>query len=203
MIANPPASSGGTIHYVPALVSTNVGAVPSCFAGNDFSKAIVGCDQSTVYACGTPLGGQADLTENPVYPLDAGDTYSSVQCLIGSSTGGEDTLNTSTFPFQIRAGLANPLFLRGLVNNDDTITASNSIVTIPIYDGTALNLATTQPQVTIVGFLQVFINTPGVALDGSMPSVTVLNVAGCSNLASGDPTVSGTSPVPVRLITPP
>jgi hypothetical protein len=52
-----------------------------------------------------------------------------------------------------------------------------------------------------VGFLQVFINS----VDSSgNPNVTVLNVAGCSNTATGStPTVSGTSPVPIRLITSP
>jgi hypothetical protein len=53
-----------------------------------------------------------------------------------------------------------------------------------------------------VGFLQVFIN----AVDqyGNV-DVTVLNVAGCSN-GTGDRVgspVTGSSPVPVRLITPP
>jgi hypothetical protein len=33
-------------------------------------------------------------------------------------------------------------------------------------------------------------------------NVTVMNVAGCSNAATAQP-VAGTSPVPVRLITPP
>jgi hypothetical protein len=59
-------------------------------------------------------------------------------------------------------------------------------------------------KVTIVGFLQVFINQ--VDQWGNV-SVTVLNVAGCSN-GNGPDSVSGTavtgsSPVPIRLITPP
>ena len=70
---------------------------------------------------------------------------------------------------------------------------------MPIYDGTVLQ-STNQPTVTIVGFLQVFINQ--VNNNGSF-NVTVLNVAGCSNTATtSTPTVSGTSPVPIRLITP-
>jgi hypothetical protein len=55
--------------------------------------------------------------------------------------------------------------------------------------------------VNIVGFLQVFIN--GIDAGGNI-NVTVLNVAGCSNTATtSTPTVSGSSPVPVRLITAP
>ena len=133
-------------------------------------------------------------------PTNNGDTFTAVQCLIHSGTGGEDTLNTASFPFQIQAGFDNPLVKDGLVFDDDTITTSNSIVTLPIYDG--LSLTGAQPQVTIVGFLQVFINNPpGVQTNGNM-NVTVLNVAGCSNTAT-NPAVAGTSPVPIRLITPP
>jgi hypothetical protein len=52
-----------------------------------------------------------------------------------------------------------------------------------------------------VGFLQVFVN--GVLPTGSL-SVTVLNVVGCGNgLSSSAQALYGTSPVPIRLITPP
>jgi hypothetical protein len=51
-----------------------------------------------------------------------------------------------------------------------------------------------------VGFLQVFVTQANG--DGSL-NVTVLNVAGCSNSATNPPVpASGTSPVPIRLITP-
>jgi hypothetical protein len=83
------------------------------------------------------------------------------------------------------------------VNASDVITTSNSLVTIPIYDGAAL--AGSAPTVTIVGFLQGFITT--IDATGN-PQITVMNVAGCSNTAT-NPAVAGTSPVPVRLITPP
>jgi hypothetical protein len=81
------------------------------------------------------------------------------------------------------------------------ITSSSSIVSLPIYDGLALATGTQQPAVTIVGFLQVFINS--VDATGNL-NVTVMNVAGCGNaVPSGATPVTGTSPVPVRLITPP
>ena len=198
-LGNPPQSSGSVIHYVPALVPGNAGAVPSCAATPGFQTAIVGCDQNTAYACGAAGGSQADLTENPVNPAGAtGDTATAVACLT-NSTVGADSLDTSAFPFQIRAGSGNPLVHNGVVFGSDIITTSNSIVTVPIYDGAALP-AVNQPTVTIVGFLQVFIDH--VDTFGNV-NVWVLNVAGCSNLAAGNPTVAGTSPVPVRLITPP
>lgn len=189
------------LEYVPALVSGTPVALPSCSAAG-YQAAIAGCDQSTVYACGTTGGAQIDLSENPVSPTGpGGDTSTAVQCLINNSSGaGQDTLvttNTPAFPFQIQAGSQNPLVKAGVVNSTDVITSSNSIVTVPIYSTPGALVA--GQSVTIVGFLQVFINS----VDGTGNlNVTVLNVAGCSNAATATP-VNGTSPVPVRLITSP
>ncbi len=206
---NPPqwnsTSTPPFLEYIPALISGAPGAVPSCSTANLFQEASGGCDQSTVYACGTPAGAQYDLTENPVNPAGSGgDTPTAVACLINNSIG-RDTLagypGPATFPFQIQAGFGNPLVQAGGttgVKNNDVITTSNSIVTIPIYDSTPG--VPLPPQVTIIGFLQVFINQ--INLDGGL-NVTVVNISGCSNNAAANPTVAGTSPVPVRLITPP
>jgi Flp pilus assembly protein TadG len=209
LLDNPPTwntvnPSGKFLEYVPGLISGNPGAVPSCSPATGYQAAIAGCDQTSVYACGTPGGTQVDLSENPVNPGGpTGDTSTAVACLTQSSPtySGADTLATTTFPFQIKAGLGNPLLQAG-ISSGDVITTSNSIVTIPVYDGTQLVRLKGQahPYVTIVGFLQVFIN--GVdATTGNM-NVTVLNVAGCSSSATNAP-VTGTSPVPVRLITSP
>ena len=202
LIDNPPSYNkqgpGLTLDYVPALLGgTDAIAVPGCAMGSDYQGAIAGCDQSTVYACGIIGGGaQADLTFNP--GKGSGDTATATQCLIHQGAG-QDVLDSTVFPFQIQAGAGNP------VVTNAPITSSNSIVTVPIYDdtqGTANPVPFTvdQPPVTIVGFLQVFIN--GVDTASGNINVTVLNVAGCSNTATAStPTVSGTSPVPIRLIT--
>ena len=194
---NPPSNGASTLDYVPTLIQPTAVAYPACADDSDYQKAIGGCDQSTVYACGIVGGGvQADLSFDPGKP--SGDTSTATQCLI-HQPGGQDVLDPTVFPFQIHAGLGNPVVTSGV------ITSSTSIVTVPIYDdkqGTASPVPFTvvQPPVTIVGFLQVFIN--GVDSNGN-PNVTVLNVAGCSNTATtSTPTVSGTSPVPIRLITP-
>jgi Flp pilus assembly protein TadG len=177
-------------YYVPALVTPPASAVPTCSTGSDYQEAIGGCDQSTTYACGTVDGGaQADLTINPGGA--GGDTLTAAQCLIHQAVG-RDVLDTSVFPYQIGAGAGNPVVTSG------TITSSNSIVTLPIYDNARLK-DKSQPEINIVGFLQVFITN--VNSDGSL-AMTVLNVAGCGNAASS-PAVSGTSPVPIRLITSP
>lgn len=181
-------------------------AVPSWASGMDFyQQAIAGCDQSTVYQCGQQStvelgGGRPNIdyaTADAVLPLiREADLY--------TPNDGQDSINNTTYPFQILAGTASPL--SGLAGNPGSaITSSASVVTLPIYD-TAPPVVTAAPPtqlVTIVGFLQVFINQ--VEQYGNV-SVTILNVAGCGN-GKGMPVsptpITGSSPVPVRLITPP
>lgn len=203
---NPPPS----LLYVPGQVGTPVIAVPSCAVGDTFEEAIGGCDQSTNYQCGVQNVNVVDLSINPGA---GGATSAGVQCLtrqtdVGNltSSSGQDYLNTfgapTTFPFQILAGSSSPL----TVSTGAPISASNSIVSLPIYDDSVPNAIHNnqgQTNVTFVGFLQVFIN----AVDqyGNV-NVTVLNVAGCGN-GKGPNSITagalGSSPVPIRLITPP
>jgi len=200
----PPGYVAGHLQYLPAEVSGNPGAIPSCATASVYQEAIAGCDQNTRYTCGTPKATAGattlDLTENPVKPdRITGDTSTATQCLINRSAGtpANDSLDTTTFPFQIKAGSGNPL-ASGVVSANDIVSTSNSIVTLPIYDGTPLDPGS-NPPVTIVGFLQVFINEVSPA---GYVNVTVLNVVGCSANATNSP-VTGTSPVPVRLVTRP
>ena len=200
-----------SLDYVPAQTSGPYTAVSSangfCANADGYDMASDGCDQGTQYHCGTAAGAIVDLDVGPVNPtVFGGKTASAVQCFSGAS-GAQDTLQTGTvttpiYPYQIWAGFDNPLVKAGIVNNNDPITSSNSIVSLPIYDGAAL--ATNNQAVTIVGFLQVFIGaSDGLGgFDGNgNPLVTVLNVSGCGTTTT--PPVTGTSPVPVRLITAP
>jgi Flp pilus assembly protein TadG len=211
---NPPQPNSGNVtsspqpnlQYLPGLAPAASAAVPSCATGTPYQEAIAGCDQTTAYQCGvtgalTP--NQVDLTENPSGA--AGDTASAVQCMtreaaLGVAPSGQDTLLTTSLPYQIQAGTANPI--PGMTSGS-VISSSTSIVSLPIYDGTTLTITGATANVNIVGFLQVFINY--VDPNGN-PNVTVLNVAGCGNaVIGGTPPLplNGTSPVPVRLITPP
>jgi hypothetical protein len=194
---------------LPGQTTTPVTAIPSCSSGDPYEDAIEGCDAPDNYQCGVPLANTVDLTKhNP----GVNSITNAVQCLIHqtdstntTSSSGQDYLNTSGtfgspsgYPFQILAGSSNPLGLSGT-----PITSSNSIVSLPIYDQIAVPnpLGNATTAVTFIGFLQVFIN----AVDGSGNRlVTVLNVSGCGNGTNptGSP-VHGSSPVPVRLITPP
>jgi hypothetical protein len=192
-------------------------AVPSCASsGSAYEESVGGCDQ-TIYQCGLQSlnPNQVDLDENP--GAGTNDTMNGVQCLIHqtdatdiTSSSGQDYLAGTSFaapspyPFQILAGSGNPLVTvaNPPLTGGTPITSSASIVSLPIYDDTA---ATINPNgtsnVTIVGFLQVFIN----AVDrwGNV-DVTVLNVSGCGNgTTTPNAAVTGSSPVPVRLITPP
>ena len=201
-----------SLDYVPGAAPPSSVAVPSCAAagnGNNaqFEPAVAGCDQSTVYQCGVQTSlaanpNQVDLGESPARP-PPGDTANALACLMTNSTtlpiSGQDSLDTTAYPYKIIAGSANPL---GAGVNGSTITSSNSIISLPIYDPATTivdNGGTT--NVTIVGFLQVFVKD--INPDGSL-QVTVLNVAGCgNNNTSTSGAVTGTSPVPVRLVTPP
>jgi hypothetical protein len=197
---NPPAAVGNTLQYLPGAVPSFSSAVPSCATATPYEEAVGGCDQRTVYQCGVPKGSAGnpnavDLSENPGGP--AGDTSNGAQCLIHEAGGaGQDVIDTTSYPYQIKTGAGNPL---GLATGS-VVTSSNSIVSLPIYDGAKITPPNGTIPVTIVGFLQVFINNVD-TVTGNV-NVTVLNVTGCGNGTNAvGPAVSGTSPVPVRLIT--
>ena len=218
-VAMPPS----TLQYVPGeapgtsvAVAAN-GTINGCSQVQNatYWNAVAGCDQSTIYACGNSLANNVDLVDNPGPP--GNDSANAVQCLINEGTSGigngQDYLAPGpgagpyTYPFQILAGGNSGLVSAGVASASQ-ITSSPSIVSLPIYDSAAvstLNAVGTTP-VTVIGFLQVFINsaddTTGNPTSGYI-NVTVMNVAGCGNSSGGPPVALGTSPVPIRLITPP
>jgi Flp pilus assembly protein TadG len=195
--------NGTNLEYLPGAVAASSQAIPSCAAsGTNYEMAVAGCDQTTAYQCGvqSSISGNpnmVDLTENPSGA--SGDTALGLSCSLTTVNYptipliGQDQLRTVSYPFVAIAGDANPLGIGGT-----PITSSNSIVTLPIYDQTAGPIGPVTTPVTIVGFLQVFVEL--VNTDGSL-TVTVMNVAGCGNAATNLP-VFGSSPVPIRLITP-
>jgi Flp pilus assembly protein TadG len=205
----PPAAPN--LVYLPNQLGTTVVAIPACSQSDPYEEAIEGCDSPNNYQCGVTNANTLDLTRNPSTPPNTNPTTTGVQCLIHqtdvanvTSSSGQDTLSPfaapGAFPIQMLGGSNNPLVLlnNGLLNNP--ISSSNSIVSLPIYDSSVPLITTSSnPQVTFVGFLQVFVNA--VDTNGNV-NVTVLNVAGCGASASGNP-VTGTSPVPIRLVTPP
>ena len=172
------------------------GAGGGAGSGSPYRDNIACCNQNTI-SCGA-------TTIQPITGNMVGPTRQGVQCLIHQSPGsggGQDTL-TPAPPFPMFAGFNNPFVPQGTV-----ITTSDSVVNLPLYDGTVLCPGASCPAsvvVNIVGFLEVFIKeerNPQGTVD-----TYILNVAGCTSSSgggsSGGTTIvsSGGSLIPVRLI---
>ncbi|HXM23729.1 MAG TPA: pilus assembly protein TadG-related protein [Terriglobales bacterium] len=204
-------SSYPQVEYVPALVTPNAGSnvcPTACLGDTDYERSIECADVTTSYQVLSCGGGANNATwDNSVNPGGLGGLSDlGAECLIhatGRENGkGQDELDPSPWP-------GNPMKITAESGpqKDNLVTTSSSIVTIPIIDRTTFQ-ATSPFQVTVVGFLQAFIDE----VHGVPPShqgdiqIHILNIAGCSTTPnSANPVVggSGTSPVPVRLITPP
>jgi hypothetical protein len=188
--------ASGVETYIPADIQAPFVAVPNGASGSTFQQASAGCDTGTVYACGTTNGVQAELMPDP--GGNAGDTAIATRVLINDTgvPGGPDNISVASYPFSISAGTGNPLVASGAVASNAVISASNSVVTLPIMDDVGLPAGNNNPFVTIKGYLQVFI----MDVSGTNGDITVkvLNVSGCGT-ATGN-AIRGTSPVPVRLI---
>ncbi len=212
------------VSFVPAAVvppANGLDICPSstaapCGGGNDpTDKAAIECCHVTYYTCGgNTTNASWTQTLNPAWPGDAtSDLAQGTECLIHASAEqsgqGQDSLDWKTAPFpngppKIVAG-SGP-------QAGNFVSTSSSIVTIPILDTTS-QISTTPPDlVTVVGFLQAFVNSVDDLDPGGNKghhgdvNITVLNVIGCSTTPNGiAPAIggNGASPIPVRLITPP
>jgi len=215
-----PPLTAGQVQYVPATVTpnsanvcpTSVGSCNSSCAGASNYELSVECADANAYAYLNCGGGATNTTwDNTVNPGGAsGASASGAQCLIHTTGPGsgpqQDTLALGLWPasaMQITGGTCS-------LNPTQLVANSSSIVTIPIIDQASFQ-GTSPFQVTVVGFLQAFINQVDVGGPSPAPppgsiNITVLNIAGCSTTNNGATPIiggSGTSPIPVRLITPP
>jgi hypothetical protein len=211
---NPPKSFPGghpAVEYVPALITPNAGSnvCPPCAGATDYEQTIECADLTTSYQVLSCGGGATNAQwDNNVNPGGLGGASDiGTECLInasGTGNSGQDTLINPGFPtgpmrFRSQSG---PL-------SGNLVTTSSSIVTIPIIDTPPSGIPATGRNVTIDGYMQAFINeVNGVGPPNTRGDIeiTVLNIAGCSlTPTSAKPVVgaSGSSPVPVRLITPP
>jgi Flp pilus assembly protein TadG len=205
----PTVGAGPTLYYYPAQIPAANNACPAaCTGGTNFEQDIECCNPTPI-SCGTtvtPPTVNTLLLDDTMFPDGSGGpAQSGVQCLIHQSGGsGMDSLNSGppiTYPLQIQVGSDHPL-AGSVLSSNDLVTTSDSLVTIPVYDQTVVpNAPTNAAAVTIVGFLQVFVDQafPGGGPKAGSFHVTVVNVSGCGNAASGTP-VTATSAVPVRLI---
>jgi hypothetical protein len=206
---DPPTAINGPhphVDYVPALVADNSKNVcPACAGGNDFEQSIACADVNAYAAVSCGSGATTVTWDNSVTPEGlTGHSADAAECLINAGAAGklqgQDQLTTPPLPFSAPMQIQAP---SGLV------TTSNSIVTIPIIDNTISPFPAPGTALTVVGYMQAFINWVEDGTNGTNAgdiNITVLNVAGCSTTNNGaNPVVggSGTSPVPVRLITAP
>jgi Flp pilus assembly protein TadG len=217
--AAPPTSIGTSqLQYVPVLVSnpsnsSNIcpASNPPCGGGTPYENSVE-CADTTIYA-GPHCGLAADISwDNNTNPSGvAGPTAAGGECLIhAAGPGPYDGLNNLQDRLDPTPWPNNPMKITADSGpfNTQLVTTSSSIVTIPILDNASVFPAT-GGTVSVVGYLQAFINQidsgTGLAPAGSI-NITVLNIAGCSATNNGAPPVvggAGTSPIPVRLITPP
>ena len=157
-----------------------------------FQSDLECCNASTL-ACGQQV--TVDYSVNPKGP--GGAAESGGQCLIHQSGQGQDLIDTSTHsPMLFVAGSNNP-FAGSSIQVGDHILTSDSVISVPLYDGITVPGYTGSNSVTIIGYLQLFIND--VRNDGAI-NATVLNVSGCGNAPVGTAIQGAATSVPVRLI---
>jgi hypothetical protein len=194
------------LNYVPAEVTPNANNLcPACEGATDFEQSIECCDFNT-YSCGATA--VKILTDTTIrHGQLRNETNNGVQCLIGPSP---DTLDPANLP-GFTAG-TEPLRITSNsgLHSGNLVTTSNSIVNLPIIDTTnPLPTAPGASQVTVVGFLQLFVDSsatvnpapPNPAGFHAEVTAHILNVVGCGNNPSGgNPVSGGGATIPVRLI---
>ncbi len=180
--------------------------LPSCVAGfNDYQNSVAGCVQTPI-ACGSSV--VLETTHAGLHQ----DTRDAVNCVThapNSSTNiSGDSIDTAfgvppNEPYQFLTGAGNPLVQAGTLNQGVDVMVSDSIVAVPVYD-TAAPPTLASPSVTVIGFVQLFLNQDGMPSSNLGVATRVINIAGCgTNLAPQPILGNGASPVPVRLISGP
>jgi Flp pilus assembly protein TadG len=207
-LANAPGVFNGELQYLPAEVTANTANVCNggCASASDYQSSIQ-CADMNPYQCGGGNGPNArwDARDriNPNGGFTSRDTTEGVECLIHQPPIGlgQDNINWANWP-------TNPMQITPY-NSANLLSTSSSIVTIPIIDiDTAGSGSFTPPntQVTVIGFLQAFVERVGGGPNPTDIQIKVMNVVGCSSTPNASATITGgnnSSPIPVRLITPP
>ncbi len=185
------------------------GAAVSCgLVGSDDYFDNIACSSPRTFSCETPtMIGPAETIKVLTTPGLGNRTREGARCRIHANNDdlgqGQDELIESgggAPPVRIDGKDNNP---NPLLQNVPNISRSDSIVTVPLYDGSDLcPFGTCSVARPIVGFLQLGIKRtipPG----GGQPQLeaVILNASGC-NPGAGTNVVSGggVSPIPVRLI---
>lgn len=204
----PSGSIGETLTLVPAPSwgdTTQEHFYPISFLGTQRSCPAAGTDcadvppqsdyEANIQCCNTDYFqcGALYNADNNLAP--ANTTSRGAQCMIhGRDSGsGADQVIFNPPVFTFNAGSHNPTGL----GQGSPVATSDSLITVPLYDGTTLINPGT--QTTVIGFLQLFVGS--VNGSGTM-TATVVNVIGCTPQNRNPVAGGGISPVPVRLVQP-
>ena len=188
--------------YLPMSLPDTHLYCPSCSGPGNFRRSTECCDGITFdyQQCGVSgtVGKWDDINPNPGGPN--GPAQRGLQCLIRAPGQGpgpqQDSLQPNNGMLQIQAGTYSQSHYG--VASGSVISTSGSIITVPLFDTSAWP-PPNPPQVTIVGFLQLFVNYTGPG--NTDMNATILNVIGCNSLpASSAISGGGASAIPVRLI---
>ena len=184
--------------------------LPSCSTTfNSYQLAVAGCVPTPI-SCGSSATVDIDVSATYSTKRDH-NPVTAAECLIhyNGAPGDSDSIDPADLqpPFQFLGGNQNPV--ASAVNSD--VMVSDSLVTIPVIDTPGSPPPAPPTSVTIIGFLQVFLNpsaTSPLPWQGANSSseipATIINMAGCGTSATGQPIFgNGASPVAVRLISPP
>lgn len=188
-------------YYPGALTSfpAPTQALPSCAAAfNAYQESIAGCVQTPI-TCGSTVN--LDTNNHSGRNRQTGDAVNCLTHATGNKADSIDPASGPPQPFQFLAGADNPVVQAGAISAGTDVLVSDSLVTVPVYDS---NGAAPPGTVTIIGFVQLFLNPDGAAVPSGFPhgiKTTIVNLTGCGNAPSGQPILgNGASPVPVRLV---
>ncbi len=166
----------------------------------------IACFNTYPFSCGEQIGPSNNVTldtrNNGTLPPNLKPrTDEGTQCLIHQSSVG-----TGQDVF-IAQGIGLPILIQPGTNNPDSalssatyISRSDSVITIPLYDGSDMCAGgNCTANTTVLGFLQVAIQQE---INGAAQiNALILNAAGCSPSTTGlGVTGGGLGPIPVRLI---
>jgi hypothetical protein len=181
-------------------------ALPTCTPAltTPYQESVAGCIQTPI-ACNSTAN--IDLSN---YPTRDSETSDPVNCLTHAAANKGDTVDSPsppTAPFQFIAGADDPVAAIDPSLAGQELMVSDSLVTVPVFNSTGA--APTNP-VTIIGFVQLFLNPDGnhtstSGLNAGHMNTTVVNLAGCGTSASASGQLilgNGASPVAVRLVSP-
>jgi hypothetical protein len=189
----------------PSAVSCNqIGTGPPGLFYHDN----IACRGTAHFTCGQIIGpGRPIQVDTRSLGNLHARTDPGTQCLIHANAAGldqgQDTFTTTGPPVIIAGGSNNP---NPLLRTAASISRSDSVVTVPVFNCPAGPTCNGTVDLQIVGFLQLGIQgvgpipiPPPPVLPGEISAV-VLNVAGCDPSNTGAPiSGAGISPVPVRL----